>query len=697
MGTAHKRKAKRHAIENRELSWLAFNRRVQEEADNPDNPLLERAKFLSIVTSNLDEFIQVRYSRIYEAARKGEKGARALYRRVNREVLRQNNAQYLLYEGIRSELYLQGVRLYPTFSLDEDHMRREKALFEKEIRPYLKVEPLRDSRPRQKQLYLLVKLARPRPKDAQFRLVSVPAALPRLFDLSKSKGEQYLIRVEDVVKHYLHRIFPKDQVEHAAVFRIIRNQNFPVQERSTDDIVPAVREMLSQRIGGEVMRLEAEERMSEEMLTLLMKHFAVERERRYRVTGPLDLNRMLMNLYGQVKRPELKFPPAQPVEIPELMGPDAFEQIDRRDFLMYHPYHSFAPVVRLMKLAAEDPTVRAIRQTLYRVSGNSPIVAALAQAAENGKEVQVLFEAHARFDEENNLYWGERLKRAGCRVMYGLPNLKTHSKITLFEREVDGETRREVHLGTGNYHDGTAKLYTDFGLLTADPTLTADAAAFFEGLERGGAEPLKELVTAPDLLAPTLLDLIERESGNAEAGCPARILAKMNSLSDKEIIKALLRAGRAGVEIDLIVRGICCVIPQIEGVSDHIRVRSIVGRHLEHARAFVFENGGQREVYLSSADWMPRNLYRRVELMFPVKDEALARAVENVLSLQWNDTEKARTRLADGSYVLSPRHADGINAQETLLKDVEGVFAGRYTAPEGAEASGDAGEERVDE
>ena len=697
MGTAHKRKAKRHAIENRELSWLAFNRRVQEEADNPDNPLLERAKFLSIVTSNLDEFIQVRYGRIYEAARKGEKGARALYRRVNREVLRQNNAQYLLYEGIRSELYLQGVRLYPTFSLDEDHMRREKALFEKEIRPYLKVEPLRDSRPRQKQLYLLVKLARPRPKDAQFRLVSVPAALPRLFDLSKSKGEQYLIRVEDVVKHYLHRIFPKDQVEHAAVFRIIRNQNFPVQERSTDDIVPAVREMLSQRIGGEVMRLEAEERMSEEMLTLLMKHFAVERERRYRVTGPLDLNRMLMNLYGQVKRPELKFPPAQPVEISELMGPDAFEQIDRRDFLMYHPYHSFAPVVRLMKLAAEDPTVRAIRQTLYRVSGNSPIVAALAQAAENGKEVQVLFEAHARFDEENNLYWGERLKRAGCRVMYGLPNLKTHSKITLFEREVDGETRREVHLGTGNYHDGTAKLYTDFGLLTADPTLTADAAAFFEGLERGGAEPLKELVTAPDLLAPTLLDLIERESGNAEAGRPARILAKMNSLSDKEIIKALLRAGRAGVEIDLIVRGICCVIPQIEGVSDHIRVRSIVGRHLEHARAFVFENGGQREVYLSSADWMPRNLYRRVELMFPVKDAALARAVENVLSLQWNDTEKARTRLADGSYVLSPRHADGINAQETLLKDVEGVFAGRYTAPEGAEASGDAGEERVDE
>ena len=685
MGTAHKRKAYRHAIQNRELSWLAFNRRVQEEADRPGNPLLERAKFLAIVTSNLDEFFQVRYQRIYEAAKGGrpEKksggmSARRLYRRVNREILRQNNLQYLLYEGIRSELYLQGVRLYPTFALDEDHIRREKALFEKEIRPYLKVEPLGDSRPRQKQLYLLVKLVRPRQKAGQFRLVGLPAALPRLFDISKSKDEQCLIRVEDVVKHYLHRLFPKDQVEHAAVFRILRNQNFAIEEHHGDDVVPAVRGMLAKRVNGDVMRLEAEERMSEEMLTLLMERFHVERERRYRVTGPLDLNKMLMNLYGQVKRPELKFAPAKPVEVPELMGEDAFEQIDRRDWLLYHPYHSFAPVVHLMRLAAADPTVRAVRQTLYRVSGNSPIVAALAQAAENGKEVQVLFEAHARFDEENNLYWGERLKRAGCRVMYGLPNLKTHSKITLFEREVNGETRREVHLGTGNYHDGTAKLYTDFGLLTADPTLTADAAAFFENLEREGA-PLRELITAPDMLAPTVLDLIGREREHALSGRPAGIWAKMNSLSDKEVVRALLDAGQAGVEIRLIVRGICCLIPEIEGVSEHIHVRSIVGRHLEHARAFIFENDGQREVYLSSADWMPRNLHRRVELMFPVKDKALAGAVENVLHLQWNDTEKCRHRLADGSYVLLSRHADGLDAQETLLEDVQGVFEGRRT------------------
>ena len=685
MGSAHKRKADKHAIENRELSWLSFNGRVQAEADNPDNPLMERAKFLAIVTSNLDEFMQVRYHGVLEAAsgkRKGKKTqgglkAEKLYRRVNKEILRQNNRQYTLYEGIRSELYLQGVQLFPTFSLDEMLLRREKGIFEKEIRPYLKAEPLDGARPRQKQLYLCAKLVRPRRKNAQFMLVGLPAALPRLIDLSQSKDVQRLIRVEDVVKHHLHRLFPKDEVEHAAVFRILRNQDFEIEEFNEDDIVPAVRGMLAKRVGGAVMRLEAEERMSEEMLTLLMKRFEVEAERRYRVTGPLDLNKMMMNLYGLVKRPELKYPAVQPVEVEALMGEDAFEQIDRRDWLLYHPYHSFAPVVHLMQLAAEDPSVRAIRQTLYRVSGNSPIVAALARAAENGKEVQVLFEIHARFDEENNLYWGERPKRAGCRVMYGLPGLKTHSKITLFEREVDGQLRREAHLGTGNYHDGTAKLYTDFGLLTADPALTADAAAFFESLD-GREVELQELLKAPDMLQPAVLRLIERERENAEMGLPARIMAKMNALSDEPVMHALLEAGRAGVEIDLMVRGVCCLIPGIEGVSENIRVRSIVGRHLEHARAFVFENGGEHEVYLSSADWMPRNLYKRVELMFPVKDEACRRAVENVLALQWNDTEKCRHRGPDGAYTLEPRHERGLNAQETLLRDVEGVFNGAY-------------------
>ncbi len=677
MGT---RKIEREVMENRELSWLRFNSRILDEADDPANPLLERAKFLAIVTSNMDEFLQVRYERIFQGREDEEKGlggvtGKKLYRKVNKAILHQCNRQYTLYEGVRSELYLKGVRLFPTFPLDDAMSEREKVLFEREISPYLKVEDLLPDRVHQKQLYLCVKLVRGRRKAAQFKMVALPTSLPRLYDLSQDEEKQCLIRLEDIIKHYAYRLFPREEVEHSAVFRMIRNQNFAVAEERRADVVPAVREMLAKRVTGDVMRLEAEERMSEEMLTLLMKMFHVDQDRRYRVTGPLDLNKMLMSLYSMVKRPELKYETVKPVAIPELMGEDVFEKIDERDYLMYHPYHSFDPVVHLMQRAAEDATVKTIKQTLYRVSGNSPIVAALAKAAENGKKVVVLFEAHARFDELNNLLWGEKLERAGCRVLYGLPNLKVHSKITLFEREVDGERRREVHLGTGNYHDGTAKLYTDFGLLTADEQLTQDAVAFFEVLE-GREGELVEIMKAPDMMRNKLIQLIQREQKNAEAGLPARVLAKMNSLSDKKVVKALVEAAQAGVEIDLIVRGSCCVLPGVEGYTEKLHVRSIVGRHLEHARAFLFENGGQHEVYLASADWMPRNLSKRAELMFPVKDEACRQAVENVLTLQWNDTQKCRHRNPDGSDELVPLRNGGLNAQEVLLADVDGVFAG---------------------
>ena len=677
---AHMRRIEREAMENRELSWLRFNSRIVDEADDPANPLLERAKFLAIVTSNMDEFLQVRYQRIYQNRESDEKGlggvdGKKLYQKVNKAILRQCNRQYTLYEGVRSELYLKGVRLFPTFPLDDVMSEREKVLFEREISPYLKVEDLIADRVHQKKLYLCVKLVRGRRKAAQFKMVALPTSLPRLFDLTPEAEAQNLIRVEDIIKHYAYRLFPREEVEHAAMFRVLRNQNFPVTEETRADVVPAVREMLGKRVTGAVTRLEAEERMSEEMLTLLMKIFKVEQERRYRVTGPLDLNKMLMSLYSMVKRPELKYENVKPLPIPELMGEDVFEKIDERDWLMYHPYHSFDPVVHLMERAAEDPEVRTIKQTLYRVSGNSPIVAALAKAAENGKKVVVLFEAHARFDELNNLLWGDKLERAGCRVLYGLPNLKVHSKITLFERWVDGERRRTVHLGTGNYHDGTAKLYTDFGLLTSDRQLTQDAANFFEVLE-GREGELVEIMKAPDMMRNKLIQLIRREQKNAEAGLPARVLAKMNSLSDKKVIQALCEASQAGVEVDLIVRGICCVLPAIEGFTEKVHVRSIVGRHLEHARAFLFENGGNHEVYLASADWMPRNLSRRAELMFPIKDEACRQAVENVLTLQWNDTQKCRHRNPDGSDELVPLRNGGLNAQEVLLKDINGVFAG---------------------
>lgn len=684
MEATSRTKGVRAAIQNRELSWLQFNRRVQMEADQPKNPLLERAKFLAIVTSNLDEYMQVRYTGVWNAAnaKKPDKkvmgglSAKALLRRVNKEILSQNNMQYLLYEGICSELYLHGVRLFPVYQLGERQQKRERELFEKEIRPFVKVLP-DDAVISQKQLHLCVKLQRPRGKKARFAVVALPTAIPRLYELTADKDAQHLILMEDIVKHHLSRLFPKEEIEHAALFRILRNQDFALPDCTADGMEAAVREMLDMRLCGQVTRLEAEERMSEEMLTLLMKRFDVTQERRYRVTGPPDLNKLMMNLYGMLSRAELKFAPARPLLVKELMGEDVLERILERDYLLYHPYHSFEPVIHLIKRAAQDPSVTAIRQTLYRVSANSPIVTALAEAAENGKDVFVLMEACARFDEANNLFWGERLRRAGCKVSFGFPGLKTHSKITLIERERDGQRCSVLHLGTGNYHDGTAKLYTDFGLLTADEQLVSDAEAFFERLGGNEAAPMEELVRAPEALQTTLLQLIDRERENAEAGLPASILGKMNSLCDEPIMQALCAAGRAGVRIDLIVRGICCLLPEVKGISENIHIYSLVGRHLEHARAFRFENGGDSEVYLSSADWMPRNLYKRVELMFPVKDGRLKRAVENVLRLQLNDTEKRRIRLPDGAYVLGDGEQGGLNAQECMLRDIEGVLYGK--------------------
>lgn len=682
MGSAKKRKNRDKALTNRELSWLQFNQRVQMEADNPDNPLLERAKFLAIVTSNLDEFMQVRYGRICAAARgsNGGKGvhgghsAKSLLRRVNKAILHQHNFQYLLYEGIRSELYLQGVQLYPIFTLTKEMRARETEIYKKEIKPSLK-RLSTDEVPQQKQLHLLVKLSHSQRKTVRFVTLALPTALPRLYELSADPSQHMFIRLEDIVRHHLHQLFTKEQAEQAAVFRVLRNQDFSMEEISQTDIPHEVREMLRMRRTGNVLRLEAEERMSEEALGMLMARFGIGPEQKYRVTGPLDLNKLMMNLYGELHRGDLKYTPVPPVLEAELMGEDVFERIAKKDYLLYHPYHSFSPVVHLLEHAAQDTAVTAIWQTLYRVSSNSPIVQALAQAAENGKRVTVLFEAFARFDEENNLFWGERLKQAGCHVLFGLPGLKTHSKVTLFEREENGKARRYLHLGTGNYHDGTAKLYTDMGLFTANPVMGEDACAFFAGLEGAAALPMQELVKAPEALKTTLLHLIEREKEHAVEGKPAGIIAKMNSLVDTAVIAALYSASNAGVPIRLIVRGICCLIPQLSGLSENIRVISIVGRHLEHARAFCFENGGESEVYLSSADWMPRNLQRRVELMFPVTDSACKRAVENVLALQWSDTEKACEQQSTGEYVRrSVRDGDRVNAQERLLYHLQEVL-----------------------
>jgi len=671
-------------VMNRELTWLQFNQRVQMEADNPDNPLLERVKFLTIVTSNLDEFMQVRYHRLLDAAQGADAQTRLpcgltapeLLNRVNRTILHQKNLQYLLYEGLHSELYHQGIHVYPIFPLTEDMRRRIKEIMIGELMPRLKPVPWGEelSPIAQKRLHLLVRLRPRNGREARYMTVALPSS-QRLYELPCGETARCFIRAEDLVRQFLPLLFPEDRVEEASVFRILRNQDFRMDE--SGDIAPVVREMLLKRRTGDVMRLEAEERMSAEMLALLMKRFNVPASRRYRVTGPLDLNKLFMSLYGQLDRPDLKFPRSEPRLIRSLTGEDIFAQIDRHDWLLYHPYHSFEPIVHFLSYAAADPDVCSIKMTLYRVGSNSPVVRALQRAAENGKQVTVLFEARARFDEENNLSQGERLRRAGCHVIFGLPYYKTHSKTVLVTRMENGHLKRYLHLGTGNYHDGTAKLYTDFGLLTADPRLGEDAARFFYGLEGNGpAFSLAELIKAPDQLKPTLLSLFDREKEHALNGRPAGIIAKMNSLLDDQIIEGLYGVSCAGVPVELIVRGICTLIPGVPGMSENIRVTSIVGRHLEHARVFRFENGGEPEVYLSSADWMPRNLNKRVELMFPVLDDTCRRAVDHVLALQLADNRKAWQLSSDGVYTRkSDTGTESVNAQETLLGDVDGVFA----------------------
>ena len=698
-GTAKHREHQPRALE-RELTWLQFNARVQAEADHPGNPLLERAKFLAIVTSNLDEFMQVRYHSVWDAAQAPDAQAQRpsgltaaeLLRRVDKAVLRQQNLQYLYYEGVHSELFHAGVQMYPAFMLTDAMRLRTKEIFLRDLLPRLRPVPWGEeiSPLSQKRLHLLVRL-RPR-TGAPVRYVTV--ALPasqRLYELPGEGAARRFIRTEDLVRLYLPELFSEDYAEEASVFRILRNQDFPIAEG--EDVSTAVRDMLLKRRTGRVMRLEAEERMSAELLELLMRRFEVPAPRRYRVTGPLDLNKLVMSLYGQLDRPELKYPRFDPVPVPELSGEDIFAAIAARDWFVYHPYHSFDPVVNLLARAAADPDVTSVKITLYRVGGNSPIVRALMKAAEAGKQVTVLFEARARFDEDNNLTQGRRLRRAGCNVIFGLPGLKTHSKVALVTRMEGGRLRRYLHLGTGNYHDGTARLYTDMGLFTADPTLGEDAARFFYSLEDAGRPyATTALIKAPEQLKARLLWLIEREAGHALRGQPAGIVAKMNSLLDGEVIEALYAASCAGVRVELIVRGICTLCPGVRGMSENIRVTSVVGRYLEHARAFLFENGGEPELYLSSADWMPRNLIKRVELMFPVRDPEARRAVEYILALQLSDNQKSWRMLPDGAYRHSdPGGAAPVNAQALLAANLAAVLAGGAALPQaGGPATGKA-------
>ena len=499
-----------------------------------------------------------------------------------------------------------------------------------------------------------------------FATVQVPSVLPRVVTIP-TDGDNCttVILLEQIIEKNIQKLFLNYRVLCQAPFRVMRNADLSIDEDEAADLLIEIEKQLKKRQWGEAIRLEVEDNIDKRLLKTLRKEFDLSEDAIFKINGPLDLT-FLMKVYdieGFDHLKEPKYIPQQPKMLDA--SRDLFEQIREHDILLHHPYETFDPVVNFVKKAASDPNVLAIKQTLYRVSSHSPIIASLAQAAENGKQVSVLVELKARFDEENNIVWAKKLEKAGCHVIYGLVGLKTHSKITLVVRKEEDEIRRYVHLGTGNYNDSTAKLYTDMGMFTSKTRYGEDATAVFNMLS-GYSEPLvwNKLSLAPLWLRGKFLSLIEREKEHAKNGRPARIIAKMNSLCDPGIIEALYDASEAGVEIDLIVRGICCLRAGIKGLSEHIRVRSIVGTFLEHSRIFYFENNGNAEYYMGSADWMPRNLDKRVEILFPVEDPILQEEIYHILHMQLSDTKKAHLLMPDGHYVkVDQRGKTPLNSQ----------------------------------
>ncbi len=649
---------------NRELSWLEFDARVLGEAEDVLNPLFERLKFLSITASNLDEFFMVRVASLKDMVNAGytkkdiagmtaAEQLAALDERTHAFVKR----QYKIYnDELVPALAREGFHIIGS----HEELTHEQEIFvdkyfHDDVYPVLTPMAVDSSRPfpliRNKTLNIAALLKKKNGDDGtEFATVQVPSVLPRFVRLP---GEQdTIILLEEIIERNIDKLFLNYDILCAYPYRIMRNADLSIDEEDAADLLKEIEKQLKKRQWGQAIRLEVQGNIDKQLLKRLKSELNITDSDIYRIDGPLDLT-FLMKLYGSFDYAKLKTPKYMPAPVPELMnGKNIFEAVREGDILLHHPYQTFDPVVDFVRQAANDPGVLAIKQTLYRVSGNSPIVAALAAAAENGKQVSVLVELKARFDEENNIIWARKLEQAGCHVIYGLVGLKTHSKITLVVRREEDGIRRYVHLGTGNYNDSTAKLYCDMGLFTCSPAIGEDATAVFNMLS-GYSEPVgwNKLSLAPLWLRDRFHYLVEREIRHAREGQEAHIIAKMNSVCDKDIIELMYRASKAGVKIELIVRGICCLIPQLEGVSENITVRSIVGTFLEHSRIFYFENGGNPEIYMASADWMSRNLDRRVEIMFPVEDAKLKKEVKHILDVQLADNVKAQLMQPDGSYV----------------------------------------------
>lgn len=650
---------------NRELSWLEFDTRVLGEAENEDNPLFERLKFLSITASNLDEFFMVRVASLKDMVNAGytKKDIAGMTAREQLEALDERThafvkRQYAIYNNeLVPALDNQGFHIIASHEdLTDEQAEFVDKYFHEEVYPVLTPMAVDSSRPfpliRNKTLNIAALLKKKNGDDdeTEFATVQVPSVLPRFVRLPGGDGD-IVILLEEIIERNIDKLFLNYDILCAYPYRIMRNADFSIDEEDAEDLLKEIEKQLKKRQWGQTIRLEVQGNIDKQLLKKLKSELDITDSDIYRIDGPLDLT-FLMKMYGSFGYEHLKTPKYTPAPVPELMdGRNIFEAIREGDILLHHPYQTFDPVVDFVRQAAKDPAVLAIKQTLYRVSGNSPIVAALAAAAENGKQVSVLVELKARFDEENNIIWAKKLEQAGCHVIYGLVGLKTHSKITLAVRREEDGIRRYVHLGTGNYNDSTAKLYCDMGLFTCSPAIGEDATAVFNMLS-GYSEPVgwNKLSLAPLWLRERFHYLVEREIERAKDGQNAHIIAKMNSVCDKDIIELMYKASKAGVKIELIVRGICCLIPQLDGVSENITVRSIVGTFLEHSRIFYFENGGNPEIYMASADWMSRNLDRRVEIMFPVEDARLKKEVKHILDVQLADNVKAQLMQPDGSY-----------------------------------------------
>ena len=651
---------------NRELSWLEFDFRILNEARDKSIPLFERLKFLSITASNLDEFFMVRVASLKDMVH-------AKYKKTDIAGLRPEEQLELIGEKTHELVALQ----YSTYNrsllpalkqqglqiVSEHEELTEKdgdfvdRFFHDNVYPVLTPMAVDSSRPfpliRNKSLNIAALVQKKNGADGlEFAMVQVPSGLPRIVELpADGNGERRVILLEEIIERNMKELFLNYNIVSAHPFRIMRNADFTLDEEEAEDLLEEIQKQLKKRQWGEVIRLEVEEKVDKRLLKILKRELSVGNDDIYEINGPLDLT-FLMKMYGMSGFDELKTPSYTPQPIPAFMNDDdIFTNMRKGDILLHHPYQTFEPVVEFVRQAAKDSDVLAIKQTLYRVSGHSPIVAALAEAAERGKQVSVLVELKARFDEENNINWAKKLEKAGCHVIYGLVGLKTHCKITLVVRREEDGIRRYVHLGTGNYNDSTAKLYTDCGLMTCHPQIGEDATAVFNMLS-GYSEPptWNKLALAPLWLRSRCIRMIKREAEHARAGKPARIMAKMNSLCDKEVIANLYEASCAGVKIELVIRGICCLKAGIPGLSENITVHSIVGNFLEHARILYVENDGSPEVYMGSADWMPRNLDKRVEIMFPVEDPELKKQVIHILQVQLEDNVKAHVMQPDGTY-----------------------------------------------